>query len=103
MKSRTGRWAGAAGAVLLTVLLAGCNNVKGVYVCEAGMLDSIRLESGGKAYVSATFFGQKQEKTGTYTVDGDKVSINIGGVANEFTHSKNTLDGGAMVGKCTMK
>src|SRR5258708_6260670 len=91
------------GAVLLVVGLAGCNSVKGTYVCEAGILDSVRLESGDKAYVDATFFGQKQEKVGTYTVDGDTVSINIGGQTNNFTHSKNTLDGGAIVGKCVIK
>jgi hypothetical protein len=89
---------------LLTVVLASCTpGVQGVYACEGSILDAIRLESGGKAYVSATMFGQTSEKAGTYTVDGDKVSIVIDGESTVFTLKGKTLDGGGMVGRCTAK
>jgi hypothetical protein len=102
MKSKTMGWISGLG-VLLVVVLAGCTNVKGTYACEGGLLDSVRLESGGKAYASMMFLGQRSEKAGTYTVDGDKVNVVLDGQSTVFTYSKNTLDGGMMVGKCTMK
>jgi hypothetical protein len=93
----------AAGA-LLTVVLAGCTpGVQGVYACQGSLLDAVRLESGGKAYVSATMFGQTSEKAGTYSVDGDKVSIVIDGQSTVFTLNGKTLDGGGLVGRCTAK
>jgi hypothetical protein len=103
MKAKTRVWSGMTGTVLLVLLLAGCNSVKGEYGCEGGLLDSVRLDSGGKASATMTFLGQRSEKAGTYTVDGDKVTLNIDGQSTVFTHAKNVLDGGMMVGKCTAK
>lgn len=93
-----------AGCALLTVFLSGCGpNVKGEYACKGGILESIKLESGGKAYVGANMFGVKQSKTGTYAVDGDKVVITIGMQPQEFTRKGNTLDGGQILGVCTAR
>jgi len=104
MKTRTVGWIGAAGLMFLMVVLAGCTNVKGEYVCDGSLLDSLRLESGGKAHVTATLLGVKSERDGTYSVDGDKVNIVLApGESAVFTLSGKTLDGGQMGGKCTMK
>jgi hypothetical protein len=104
MKSKTVGRIGAMGTVLLVVILAGCGGVKGDYTCTGGMLDSLRLESGGKADVSMTFLGQKIEKAGTYTEDGDKVTVVLDGSQSAvFAHSGKTLDGGETYGKCTVK
>jgi len=96
---------GLVGSALLAVSLAGCpgSSVTGEYTCEGGLLDGLRLESGGKAYLTATMFGMKQEKAGTYTVDGDKVNVVINGESTVFTLTGKTLDGGGLVGKCTLK
>lgn len=103
MKSKTVGWIGRVGVVFFVMILAGCTNVKGDYACQGGLLDSLRLESGGKAYLSMTYLGQKVDSAGTYTVDGDKVNVVIGGQTAVFAHSGKTLDGGEMNGKCTAK
>jgi hypothetical protein len=104
MKTRYVELIGTFGCTLLILLLAGCTpNVKGVYTCEGGLLDEIRLESGGKAYVSATMLGQKSERAGTYSVDADKVNIVTGDDSTMFTLKDKTLDGGSMAGRCTAK
>ena len=88
---------------LLIVFLAGCSSVNGEYACQGGLLDSLTLESGGKASASATFLGIKQVHTGTYTVDGKNVTVVLNGQSTVFTQSGKTLNGGEMVGSCTMK
>jgi len=68
------------------------------------MLDDIRLESGGKAFVSATnLIGIKQAKTGTYMVDDDKVVITLDMQPHDFARNGKTLDGGPILGKCTAR
>jgi hypothetical protein len=94
---------GFVGCALLVLGLAGCTNVKGEYACQGGLLDSLTLESGGKATASATMLGIRQVRTGTYTVDGDKVNVVINGSPTTFTLTDKTLDGGQLVGKCTLK
>jgi len=104
MKTWRGCLIRSLACAFLPLLLASCTpGVKGVYTCEGGLLDSISLESGGKAYASATMFGMKQQRAGTYTVDGDKVVITINGDSTVFTHSGKTLDGGVIAGKCTAR
>lgn len=101
MRSRIARHIGTLGAALLVVTLAGCGGVEGNYACKDSVLASVQLKSGGKAYVTMAIFGQKIEKGGTYTVDGDKVNIVIDGDSMLFTASGKTLNGGEMFGKCT--
>ncbi len=103
MKGMLG-WKGVVGSMFMLLLLTGCNSVKGDYTCDGGLMDSMRLEGGGKAYVTIMFLGQKSEQAGTYTVDGDKVTVTIGpGQTTVFTRTDKVLDGGTMVGKCTPK
>jgi hypothetical protein len=90
------------GCALLTGFLSGCGpNVKGEYSCKGGFLETVRLESGGKAFVSANMFGVKQSKTGTYSVDGEKVVITLDMQPHDFARKGTTLDGGEILGKCT--
>ena len=98
MKSRL------VGAAFLVLILAGCGGVKGDYACDGGLMDSMRLEGGGKGFATMMLFGQKSEQPVTYTEDGDKVTVTAGpGQAMVFTHSGKVLDGGQMAGKCTLK
>ena len=96
-------WTGIAGVFFLVVVLAGCGGVKGDYTCQGGLMDTLKLESGGKAEMSMTFLGQKVDNSGTYTEDGDKVNLVIDGRTAVFVHSGKTLDGGETNGKCTAK
>jgi hypothetical protein len=89
------------GLFFLFAMLAGCGGDKGDYTCKDGLLESLKLKSGGKAYVTMGMFGQKIEKAGTYTVDGDKVNVVIDGDSMLFTKSGKVLNGGDMFGKCT--
>ena len=100
---KAAKWFAYAGCSLLVLGLAGCTNVKGNYSCQGGLLDSLTLESDGKATASATMLGIKQVRSGTYTVDGDKVTVVINGSPSVFNHSGKTLDGGEVVGKCTLQ
>jgi hypothetical protein len=79
------------------------SRVEGEYACQGGLLDSIKLESGGKADVRETYLGQKMEKTATYTVDGSKVTVVLDGQSAVFTLSSKTLAGGDTLGTCTAK
>jgi hypothetical protein len=58
------------------MLLGGCGpNVAGEYKCGGGLLDVVKLQSGGKVYVTASLRGARM--------------------------SGEILDGGALQGKCT--
>jgi hypothetical protein len=96
---------GSAVCLLLGAFLAACtgSRVGGEYGCQGGLLNSIKLESGGKADVRETYLGQKIEKTATYTVDGSKVTVVLDGQSAVLTLSGKTLDGGDMLGTCTAK
>jgi hypothetical protein len=85
----------------LFAMLAGCGGVKGDYTCKEGVVVSLKLSSGGKAYITMGMFGQNIEKAGTYTVDGDKVNIVVDGESMLFTKSGKALNGGGMLGTCT--
>ena len=100
MKSVTLRWIRTMGAVSLFTVLTGCGGVNGDYKCKDGLLESLKLNSGGKAYVTMAMFGQKMEKAGTYTVDGQKINVVIDGESMLFTQSGKTLNGGGMIGTC---
>ena len=92
------------GLAVLALVLNGCSNVKGTYACKGGIfLQSITLESGDKATVTGNVFGQIQQKVGTYTVDGDNVTITVGGQSTPFVHKDKTLDGGELGGTCTLQ
>ena len=102
--AKTWQWKSFAGVGLMVLMLAGCNSVKGDYACEGGLMDSMRLEGGGKGFATMMFLGQKTEQPITYTEDGDKVTVTVGpGQSTVFTHAGKVLDGGQMVGKCTLK
>ena len=67
---------GLLGLAGLALVLTGCSNIKGTYNCKGGIfLQSITLESGDKATVTGNVFGSIQQKPGTYTVDGNTVTI----------------------------
>jgi hypothetical protein len=89
---------------VLGMVLTGCTNVKGEYACKGGIfLQAIKLESGDKAIVTGNVFGSVQQKTGTYTVDGDNVTITVGGQSTPFVLKGKTLDGGELGGTCTLQ
>ena len=94
---------GLFGLTVLALVLNGCSkNVKGTYNCKGGIfLQSITLESGDKAIVTGNVFGSIQQKVGTYTVDGDNVTITVGGQATPFILKGKGLDGGQVGGTCT--
>jgi len=90
--------------MFLIVVLAGCSSVKGTYTCDGSLMDALKLDGSDKAIVAMTYLGQKSETTGSYKVDGDKVTITLAsGQAAVFTRSGKILDGGEIGGKCTMQ
>ena|SRR5882757_6728558 len=95
---------GLLGLAGLALVLTGCSNIKGTYNCKGGIfLQSITLESGDKATVTGNVFGSIQQKPGTYTVDGNTVTITVGGQPTPFTIKGKTLDGGELGGVCTLQ
>ena len=89
---------------LLALILFGCSSgVKGVYVCKGGFLDTLNLQSDGKLYATASMFGMKQERVGTYTVDGDRIVMTVNGESSVFHRKGKRLDGGELLGLCTLK
>ena len=44
MKSATVGRMGTVGVLFLVAILAGCTGVKGDYICQGGLLDSLKLE-----------------------------------------------------------
>jgi len=101
MKSLNMRSIKMVGVLFLLTTLFGCGGVKGDYTCKGGLLDSLQLKSDEKAYVTMLVFGQKMEKAGTYTVDGDKINVIIDGESMLFTKSGKALNGGELFGTCT--
>jgi hypothetical protein len=93
------------GLAVLALVLTGCTkNVKGEYACKGGIfLQAIKLESGDKAIVTGNVFGSIQQKPGTYKVDGDNVTITVGGQSTPFVLKGKTLDGGELGGTCTLQ
>jgi len=90
---------------VVALVLTGCTkNVKGEYACKGGIfLQAIKLESGDQAIVTGNVFGSIQQKMGTYTVDGDNVTITVGGQSTPFVLKGKTLDGGELGGTCTLQ
>lgn len=78
-------------------------SVAGDYTCSDSILDSLKLDSGGKAHATATAFGETRQVDGTYDVQGDKVSLTIDVPTMPqpavFARSGNTLNGGTL-GTC---
>lgn len=91
--------------VLLAIFLPACTGcrVEGDYACQGGLLDSMKLESGGKAEVGETYLDQKMEKAATHTVDGSRVALVLDGQSAVFTLSGKTLVGGDTLGACAAK
>ena len=90
--------------VVLALALIGCSNVKGTYACKGGIfLQSVSLESDDRAIVTGNVFGSIQQKTGTYKVDGNNVTITVGGQSTPFILKGKTLDGGELGGTCTLQ
>ncbi|MCL4688102.1 MAG: hypothetical protein KJ007_06005 [Burkholderiales bacterium] len=73
------------GTILTCLLLAACGSgLDGTYSDQSGVL-SYRFESGGKVYAKS--MGMESEFK--YTVDGDKVKIEVPGGGNMiFTKAK---------------
>lgn len=101
MKTLPNRSIKMTGVLFLLTALFGCGGVKGDYTCQGGLLESLQLKSGEKAYVVMSVFGQKMEKAGTYTVDGDKINVIIDGESMLFTKSGKKLNAGGMLGTCS--
>ncbi|SRR6266496_3410946 len=90
-------------AMVTVLLLAACSKrVKGTYTCKGGLfLVGMTLDSDDKALISGNVFGSIQQKTGTYRVDGDTVTVTVDGQSTPFTIKGSTLDGGELGGLCT--
>ena len=74
------KYVGLFGFAVLALILTGCSKVKGTYACKGGIfLQSVTLGSGDQAIVTGNVFGSIQQKTGTYKVDGDNVTITVDG------------------------
>ncbi len=98
------KFIGLFGLAFLTFVLTGCSNIKGTYNCKGGIfLQSVTLESGDKAIVTGNVFGSIQQKVGTYAVDGNNVTITVGGQPTPFILKGKTLDGGELGGTCTLQ
>jgi hypothetical protein len=76
----------AAGIMLLAIPLSGCSKgVDGTYVLQGGML-TLELK-GGKATITSNV-GPAETDVGTYTVNGDKISVKTKEVDVIFTLTK---------------
>jgi hypothetical protein len=91
--------------VCAVLVLAGCSKgVKGTYACSGGIvLKSITLDSDNKALVTGNVLGSIQQKVGTYSVNGDVVTITVDGSPAPFTYKDKTLDGGELGGRCIIQ
>ena len=94
MSSSVIRKAALSLVVCCTLLLVGCDKVKGVYSEDTGTM-SINFKGGGKADV--TVAGMTKETT--YEVDGDKVTLHSPEKSGKDNivltiNSDGTLDGG---------
>lgn len=94
----------AAALVCMSLFLAGCgDSLSGTYAAEMGpgATFSIEFKSGGKATVSA----MGETKQGTYTLNGDKVTVTIDKDPATFTRQKDgsLVAEGAMVGMTLKK
>ena len=91
--------AGAGGA-------RGDPRVAGNYICTDGRLDALRLTNGGHARLTATLYGRRVERTGTYEAAGRTVTVRVDPPAvrspTVFTWSGATLDAG-VEGRCTRR
>lgn len=80
--------------------------VAGDYTCVDGPLDALRLTPGGRVRVTATLYGHRVKRAGTYDVMGGKVSVRIDPPAisspTVFTRSGDVLDAG-LTGRCTRR
>ncbi|HWB21239.1 MAG TPA: lipocalin family protein, partial [Phycisphaerales bacterium] len=89
-------------ALTLTLVLVGCGGVQGKYSHEEKGPDgsmgkmTLELKSGGKATVTMSGGGNSMSSEGTYTVDGDKVSITFQGDTQVLTKSGSKLTGKMM-------
>lgn len=95
--------ASLAVALVCSVVLAACGGVEGRYSTEETMPDgskakfTLELKGGDKAVMTmggGALGSASMTAEGTYSVDGDKVSVVIDGDTEVFTRK-----GGALVGK----
>jgi hypothetical protein len=82
--------------ITLGLTLAGCGkSVSGVYKDSTGMV-SVEFKSGGVATVSGQLIGSQD---GTYTINGNKISVTAGGQNIQMTmNDDGTLDSGPPLG-----
>lgn len=66
--------------VAVLPLLSACGNrVSGTYRCSGmPLIESVELKGDGTAEISASLFGSRQRRSGTYKVDHRKVIVTIG-------------------------
>lgn len=80
--------------------------VAGTYTCTDGRLDALRLTPGGHARLTATLYGHRVERTGTYEAAGRTVTVRIDLPAvrspTVFTRSGEALDA-ELGGRCTRR
>jgi hypothetical protein len=84
--------------VALALLVSACGGgLSGTYSGkDTGFLDEMTFRSGGE--VDLTFMGMT--KVGQWKLDGDRVTITIGGETNVLTRGDDgCLDGGGLIGR----
>jgi hypothetical protein len=90
---------------LVAFILAGCGGVEGVYEMSekdpAGETVTMSLELKGDKTATFAMRGSDPDsmsltRSGTYTVDGDKITISIDGDAQVFTLSGDKLSANFM-------
>jgi hypothetical protein len=82
------------GSFILMTIACGSAKFEGTYTNATG-LATLNLSSGGKA--SMTMMGET--KSGTFTVDGNKVIVNLQGDKLEFTINEDgSLNGPGFIG-----
>lgn len=81
-------------------------SVTGQYTCTDSVLDAVNLMPGSKARATATLLGETRQVDGSYTVQGDKVTLTVIvpliPPSVVFTKSGNTLNAGSY-GTCTKR
>lgn len=83
--------------------MAGCSSsFEGEYIAEDCLfLEKMVFNGKDTVYVTGGAFGMKNEKAGTYKIDGDKINISIDQKSTVFTKQGDNISGDFGV-KCTL-